>query len=279
MEKSIKQNKKLQPTMKITALTSFCVDFFPELDKIYIGGNSLNFAAQCKLLGHDNISVIGAVGKDKSGKLIENQLDKLNINRSRLYQLEEPTASNKIFINEKGDRYFKDDSWNGGAFDKFRLSENDWNSLDDSNIVAMPAGDPNLKELLRRRNENQLIVVDFLDYLGIDFIKKHIDNIDIVFLSGKEEILNELQELSNQTGKLIVPTLGAKGSVAFFENKRYFQEAIAVDRIVDTTGCGDAFQAAFSLEWIKTKDIKKSLKVGSIAASKVLNFIGGIEQE
>nr|WP_321237498.1 PfkB family carbohydrate kinase [uncultured Psychroserpens sp.] len=265
--------------MKITALSSFCVDFFPELDKIYVGGNSLNFATQCKLLGYENISVLGAIGKDKFGKLIENQLDRLNINRSSLYQLNEPTASNKIFINEKGDRYFKEDSWNGGTFDKFRLSESDWNSLADSKIVAMPAGDPNLIELLKRRNENQLIVIDFLDYLGIDFIKEHIDNIDIVFLSGKEEILDELQELSSKKGKLIVPTLGAKGSVALFENKRYYQKAIEVDEIVDTTGCGDAFQAAFSIEWLKTKNIEKSLKEGAIAASKVLNFVGGVEQE
>jgi sugar/nucleoside kinase (ribokinase family) len=265
--------------MKITALTSFCVDFFPELDKIYVGGNSLNFATQCKLLGYENTFVIGAIGKDKFGKLIENHLNKLKINQSSLYQINEPTASNKIFINEKGDRYFKEDSWDGGAFDKFRLSEKDWNTLANSEIVAMPAGDPNLKELLKRRNENQLIVIDFLDYLGIDFIKEHIDNIDIVFLNGKEDMLDELQELSYHKGKLIVSTLGAKGSVAFFENKRYYQEAIEVDKVVDTTGCGDAFQATFSIEWVKTKDIKKSLKAGSIVASRVLNFIGGVEQE
>ncbi len=255
------------------------MDFFPELDTIYVGGNSLNFATQCKLLGYENTAVIGAVGKDRFGKLIENHLDTSNIDRSRLYRIDAPTASNKIFINEKGDRYFKEDSWNGGAFDTFRLSEKDWESLADSKIVAMPAGDPNLKELLQRRNENQLIVIDFLDYLGIDFIKKHIDNIDIVFLSGKEEMLDELQELSFQKGKLIVPTLGAKGSVAFFENKSYSQKAIEVDKVVDTTGCGDSFQAAFSIEWLKTKDIEKSLKAGSIAASKVLSFIGGVKQE
>lgn len=263
--------------MKITALTSFCVDFFPELDEIYVGGNSLNFASQCKLLGYENTSVIGAIGNDKFGKLIEHQLDKTHINRTRLYQINEPTASNKIYINEKGDRYFKEDSWNGGAFDKFRLSENDWNGLADSNIVAMPAGDPNLKELLKRRNNNQLIVIDFLDYLGIDVIKEHIDHIDIVFLSGKEDMLDELQELSFQKGKLIVPTLGANGSVAFYGDKKYYQKAIEVNKIVDTTGCGDAFQAAFSIEWLKTKDIKKSLMAGTIAASKVLSFLGGVE--
>nr|WP_299171628.1 carbohydrate kinase family protein [uncultured Allomuricauda sp.] len=265
--------------MRITALTSFCVDLFPELDKVYVGGNSLNFAAQCKLLGYENTSIIGAVGNDRFGILIEDQLDKLKIDRSCLYRVDLPTASNKIFIDDNGDRYFKNDSWNGGAFDKFRLSEDDWSSLADSNIVAMPAGDPNLKELLKRRSEHQLIVVDFLDYLGLDFIKEHIDNIDIVFLSGKEEMLDELQELSHQTGKLIVPTLGAKGSVAFFGAQRYYQKAIEVDKIVDTTGCGDAFQAAFSIEWLKAEDVEKSLIAGSIAASKVLRFTGGVEQD
>ena len=87
--------------MKITALTSFCVVFFPELDKIYVGGNSLNFATQCKLLGYEDTSVIGAIGKDRFGKLIENQLDKLNINRSRLYQINEPTAINKFSLMKK----------------------------------------------------------------------------------------------------------------------------------------------------------------------------------
>jgi fructoselysine 6-kinase len=263
--------------MKITVLTSCCVDFFPEQDKIYVGGNSLNFATQCKLSDIENVSVIGAVGNDRFGKLIETHLDKLKINRSHLYRIDAPTASNKIFINEDGDRYFKPDSWNGGAFDIFRLSENDWDQIRDSTIVAMPAGDPNLKELLKRRSNDQLVVIDFLDYFELDYIKQYIDNIDIVFLSGKKEKLDDLKKLSTQSGKMIVATLGAEGSVAFFDNKKYFHKAIEVDTIIDTTGCGDSFQAAFSIEWIKANDLDKSLKAGSIAASKVLRYIGGVE--
>lgn len=264
--------------MKITALTSFCVDFFPELDEVSVGGNSLNFAAQCMYLGIDDVHIIGAIGDDRFGRRIENQLDQLNIDRSLLYRMKEPTASNKIFINEDGDRYFKANSWNGGAFDHFRLYENNWKIVEESDIVAMPAGDPNLKELLKRRHNNQLIVIDFLDYLGIDFIKEHIDQIDIVFLSGKEEMLEELEELSSQKETLIVPTLGAKGSMAFSEGKRYVQEAIQVDEIIDTTGCGDAFQAAFSVEWFSNRNIENSLKAGANAASKVLGFVGGVPQ-
>ncbi|MCC5930900.1 MAG: hypothetical protein JJU28_16770 [Cyclobacteriaceae bacterium] len=263
--------------MKITALTSFCVDFFSEQDKIFVGGNSLNFATQCKLSGIEQVYVIGAVGNDRFGKLIEAHFDKLKINRSHLYRVGASTASNKIFINEAGDRYFKADSWNGGAFDIFRLSEKDWQQIRDSTIVAMPAGDPNLKELLKKRHKNQLVIIDFLDYFGLDYINQFIEDIDIVFLSGKKEMLDDLQKLSMQTGKMIVATLGARGSMAFIDSKIHYCKAVEVDAIVDTTGCGDAFQAAFCIEWIQSKDIDKSLEAGSIEASKVLKFFGGVE--
>ncbi|WP_411894598.1 PfkB family carbohydrate kinase [Winogradskyella sp. A2] len=263
--------------MKITALTSLCVDIYPELNEVYVGGNSLNFATQCKLSGINDVSIIGAVGNDSFGNLIKAHLDKLQINSSKLYRLKEQTASNKIFIDDNGDRYFKPDSWNGGAFDAFRLSEHDWLSLSDSTIIAMPGGDPNLKALLKRRQENQIVIIDFLDYLGIEFIREHIDHIDIVFLSGKEEQFDALQKLSTEKGKMIVATLGAKGSIAFYDNITYVQDAIETDTIIDTTGCGDAFQAAFVIEWHKNRNIKEALYQGALAAKNVLGFVGGVE--
>ncbi|WP_245916198.1 PfkB family carbohydrate kinase [Aureicoccus marinus] len=121
--------------------------------------------------------------------------------------------------------------------------------------------------------------MDFLDYLGLDFIEKHIDAIDLVFLSGKEEMLADLQALSTSKHTLLVPTLGAQGSLAFYENKMYKQEALEVETIVDSTGCGDAFQAAFCLEWIGSKDIQNSLYAGALAAQKVLGYMGGVNTD
>lgn len=263
--------------MKITALSSHCVDFFPDQNKIFVGGNSLNFATHCKLLGVNDTNVIGAVGNDPFGMLIEEHFDKYSISRAHIYRIDCSTASNKIYINEKGDRYFKADSWNGGAFDAFRLSEKDWKVLEKSDIIAMPAGDPNLKALLEKRNSHQIVVIDFLDYHSLEYIERFIDKIDITFLSAKEEILDDLEKLSFKSGKMIVATLGANGSVAFHKNKRYSQEAVKVPEIIDTTGCGDAFQAAFIVEWYKTRDIKSALVQGATVASKVLLFYGGVE--
>lgn len=188
----------------------------------------------------------------------------------------EPTASNKIFINDQGDRYFKPDSWTGGAFDAFRMSEEDWASIGDSRIIAMPAGDPNLNELLRRRNEYQLIVVDFLDYLGPDFMAQHLSRIDIAMICGKMEERDQYRELSLKYGKTVIATFGAEGSVAYDRGRSYNQEAIAVHKVVDTTGCGDAFLASYCLEWARSGDIRKALRSGATTASQVLTYKGGV---
>ena len=263
--------------MKIIALSSFCVDFFPEQGNVYIGGNSLNFATQCKLSGVDNIAVVGAIGNDEFGIRIEQHFDKLEIDRSHLYRTDKPTASNKIFINKQGDRYFKADSWNGGAFDFFRLSNDDWTFLEKGDIIAMPAGDPNLKSLLHKRTKEQVVMIDFLDYHPIGFIEELIDQIDIVVLSAKDGMLKELEKLAVKSNKLIIATLGAKGSVAFHHKRTYFQKALEVDDIVDTTGCGDAFQAAFVIEWFKSRNIQRGLSEGARAARKVLSFEVGVK--
>lgn len=262
--------------MKITALTSCCVDFFPEQHQIYVGGNSLNFATQCKQSEIEDVSIIGGIGQDEFGRLITEHLEKEQIDHSHLYTIDAPTASNRIFINEAGDRYFKADSWQGGAFDVFRLSDRDWELVSKSDLIAMPGGDPNLKNLLSRRHDHQLVVIDFLDYLELDFIEQHISSIDVVFLSGKEDSLEQLKSLATQYGKIVVTTLGAKGSIAFQNGNAYHQQAIEVAKVVDTTGCGDAFQAAFCIDWLQNKDIRKAMQTGALAASKVLSFMGGV---
>ncbi|HEX3029798.1 MAG TPA: PfkB family carbohydrate kinase, partial [Clostridia bacterium] len=112
--------------MRFLAMTVLCVDIYKGIDKECVGGNALNIATQYIKSGADNVSVLGAIGKDRYGRLIRDYFLKSRIDTSHLHEIEGDTASNIIYIDKSGDRYFLPDSWNGGVYDTFRLSEDDW---------------------------------------------------------------------------------------------------------------------------------------------------------
>ena len=57
-----------------------------------------------------------------------------------------------------------------------------------------------------------------------------------------------------------------------------YEQKIIPNKIVDSTGCGDSFQAGFVSEYLISKDIIKSLENGANKASKTVSHIGGIKQ-
>ena len=54
---------------------------------------------------------------------------------------------------------------------------------------------------------------------------------------------------------------------------------VPADECVDTTGCGDAFQAAFTVEYFTHGDAAAALHVGSQAAAEVIRHVGATATE
>ncbi|HNT75712.1 MAG TPA: carbohydrate kinase family protein, partial [Anaerolineae bacterium] len=50
----------------------------------------------------------------------------------------------------------------------------------------------------------------------------------------------------------------------------------SVAEVVDTTGCGDAFQAAFFVSWFQRHDMVQALRMGAEAAAQTLTHFGGV---
>jgi sugar/nucleoside kinase (ribokinase family) len=57
------------------------------------------------------------------------------------------------------------------------------------------------------------------------------------------------------------------GDVKFFDLDRLDVQAVENPRFVDTTGCGDVFAASFTVDFSKTKDLKKGLHYATRIAS------------
>ena len=121
--------------------------------------------------------------------------------------------------------------------------------------------------------------VDFLHLKDYELLQKSLRVVDIAYFGGTSDMVDDLAQIAKENSGIIVLTLGAEGSIAFEGEKSYTQKALTTGKIIDSTGCGDAFQAGFTASYYNTRDIQESLlagaKLGDIAA---MNF-GGIPWE
>lgn len=74
--------------------------------------------------------------------------------------------------------------------------------------------------------------------------------------------------------KLVVVTEGEKGSFAYKNGIIYHQVAVKPEHIVDTTGAGDGYTAGFIAEFLRSKNIQKSMEKGAHYAARILAKIG-----
>ena len=263
--------------MNLLALTPCVVDYYPQIDKSFMGGNSLNVASMWKKIDPQlNVSVITCLGKDLNGEMIIDYLNKIEIDTSRVYIKDGLTACNQLRVDEFGERYSIEGSWCGGLYETFSLSDSDWDWTTQHNIIAMPANNPNFQEMLKHKHNNQMLCVDYLDVENSVPIDETIEYTNIAFITARPHLLAKYKELAFATKKLLVVTLGALGSYTFFNKKTYYQPALPVSKVIDTTGCGDAYQAAFALIYYETQNIQESMIAGANAASQILQAWGGV---
>ena len=261
--------------MKIACFSVATVDFFPQQNKYYAGGNSLNQVIRYSQMGHRS-AFIGAIGTDEAGDRIENLLQAESVDISHMKRLKGNTARNQIINDDFGERYGIEGAWDGGVYEEYQLGERDWDYISNHEIWATHANSPCYAEALKRKKDSQMMSVDFLHLKDYELLKKSLEVIDIAFFGGTIDMVDELLMVSREYERIIVLTLGSEGSIAFEGGKMYMQAALAIDKVIDTTGCGDAFQAAFTASYYETNDIEASLSTGADMGRKAARSYGGI---
>jgi|SRR3989338_1726324 len=74
--------------------------------------------------------------------------------------------------------------------------------------------------------------------------------------------------------KIVVITEGKKGSYTYLNDQIYHQKAFELNKVVDTTGAGDAFTAGFISDYFKSQNILSSMERGAKYATKILSKMG-----
>ena len=70
-------------------------------------------------------------------------------------------------------------------------------------------------------------------------------------------------------------TITELGNVTYLKRQEFSVQAVKVDTVIDTTGCGDSYHAGFVCSYMLENDIEKAMRVGSEIAAETLKHYGG----
>ena len=238
------------------------------------GGPAGNAAAGAAALGMRS-AFAGTVGDDPDGRQILADFAAQGVDTSMVKV--RPGATSAIaylWIEEKtGSRSC---AWTREGLDELRADEIDPEAvarakvlhLDGHNAagaiaaakVAREAGvTVNYDAGTHRDGMRELLPLADLIVCSEEFILK------LTGLSDAEEAVRQVWD--KYRPKVCGATMGGRGSLCFDGRSLVRCPAFHVEKVVDTTGCGDLFHTGFAIRWLETHDLMECQRFGAAVAA------------
>ena len=254
-----------------------------------IGGGGVNVAAGVAKLGL-RPAIFGKIGENAYKDLILKKLTDKKIS-TEFCQIERDYYKiSSILLTEKGERTVIHYETPNHLLKEFLLHKQLKKA---KNIYFSPLSNLNLfekKKMINYMKGDQTLtfvnipavdcrrpiqeLTDFFESLDVliinshefsELIKRPYNKIDYKYLKIKLPFLNE---------RILIVTDAEKGSYGYYQEQIYYKEAVKPKKIVDSTGCGDAYTAGFIAQYIKSGSIVRSMQKGAEFASNKLERIG-----
>lgn len=268
--------------MNVVCVGDCGVDRYPDRDRP--GGITLNFAVQARrLLGPDDrVIVVSALGTDVEAHTVTAALDELPV-EAFMAGMPGQTSIQYIDLEPSGEKIFV--KYEQGVLGTYRVGEREQALIAEADLLMAPhyRQIDRFFDSVMHSSSRGLRAVDFADIAEdpvTTSVRRYLDCFDVAFFGlsrAHGALIDELHQLASEAEKLFVVTLGADGSEALSPKGRWTCPAAPVDAIVDTTGAGDTFAAAFLCEYCKTKDVASSLKRGAQEAARTIAHRGGFQ--
>lgn len=268
--------------MIISCIGDCGIDNYLDENLLRPGGITLNFAVHARKLfpDSDTVEVLTVLGHGDDSTIVSQTIKKHKLasvveyrkGRAPVQYIRRKPSGEKVFA-----------GYDEEVLKDFVLSSEQKAHAEQSDFLITPlyAQIEPLFHSVMSIKSNGIKSVDFMDLSDYDkqtaIVKTHTAHFDIGFFGlnmADQSLLTDLEALSKVKKKLFVITLGKDGSMAFENGRKYHQPAEAVEYVVDTTGAGDAFAAAFTKHYLYTKNIQESLKQGNMYASRIIQQLG-----
>lgn len=256
------------------------------------GGSVANTVAGFANLGGE-AGYIGRVKDDQLGEIFVHDMRSLGVDvRTRPAQDGAPTARSHILITPDGQRTMQTYL---GACTELSVEDVTRTTIGDTDIVLLEgyvwdiAEGPQLAEEAMRiaSATGARVALSLSDSFCVDrhrhaFQTAVEGGVDIVFADEDEIVaLYESTDFGTAANvaaglnRLFVLTRSAQGSVVVQGSDRIEQAAIPVAQVIDSTGAGDAYTAAFLYGMIRSEDLAECARLGTWCATQIIQQVGG----
>ena len=112
----------------------------------------------------------------------------------------------------------------------------------------------------------------------LELVKNHVS----VLFANEDEIISlyeakdfdEALQAVRKDCQVAALTRGAQGSVVVNGDEVHVVDAEPIDKVVDTTGAGDAYAAGFLSGLVRNKELAACAHIGNVAAGEVISHMG-----
>lgn len=238
----------------------------------YPSGVGLNLSFALKKLG-DDVKLLSLIGKDVTGSVIKNEIEKHNVDTQYLIEELSDTCQSVVIYDEFGKRQIYCDlkdiqerSYNKSLF-KEAMKDCDMVCLCNINFSRSLLSIA--KEMDKLIATDVQVLEDVYDDYNADFMR----SANILFISNekiKERVEDFVSKIAAEyDNDIIVVGLGSEGALLYVKKDKFMGRFSAVNTrdVVNTIGAGDSLFSAFIHYYSKKSDPYESLKKAIVFAS------------
>ncbi|MGH2941005.1 MAG: carbohydrate kinase family protein [Solirubrobacterales bacterium] len=236
------------------------------------------------------VEAMGAIGADDLGDLLVARLRRHGVDTTRLSRKSVGTSATILPIDGEGERFAT--FHRRGASPHLVRADVDFESIASADLLHIGgpdalgdfAGAP-LVEVLRHAREHGVpTTMDVLSHVDAGVLSRFVDAlpfVDFFFpnqhqvaaMTGEDDPLRGARQLLSHGPGCLVVTQGAEGSLIVTKDDAIELPALEV-RMVDTTGCGDAYTAGFIVGSLRGWSLRSRGAFGAACAALVGGGLG-----
>lgn len=257
----------------VVAIGDNCIDIYTNRQVQFPGGGCVNFAVHARRAGAE-VAYVGLIGDDQQGDWLRDALIAEQVDIGGLCRMPGKTAVAYVELQGHERNFLGKDRGvreqlviDTPLQDFIHAFDHIHTTLDgcvDQHIPSWHAAGKTISyDFSHRAKPEQIALLPY---------------VSIAFFSGQRMTLDQAATTAHDSAQvsqgIVVVTLGKRGSLACVGGDLFHQPALPVT-LVDTLGAGDAFQAAFVVQYLVSQDPKVALLNGARRAAAACEQYGG----